>query len=538
VVLFVNGGSARQGLFRLLADAFSVELGWNIGEDEARQWVRDLSHRGPFRVILAIDDADPDLMGAEIDGFASDAFGGRVQLVISCSTGTLEKFTKSRHGRQFTPFGREAAELELGLLDDDEFRLAVKVLDGFRITFMSGSARSPEYRNPWILRAIAADVKGHPNHTDETLAAGIPSFPGLKLMEFARSRFQDQGPLWGNYVAFAQALLEDVAKPDTALTTGLLSAFICRRETLPRHLSEPEFQDAVNRGELKGELLPDDVRVVVAQIPELAALALARQLRNRLLKTVDTDPIASARSLVNACNRMPLGDVIGAYALAEAATERGGLPIATLMALLQQPPRKEGFAPGARLRAVMGDRCVDIDVGAKGELFLITPKGERHRLETEGDQGMIADMTAWMILSYFAAMPIQVIDGEAAEVLGWIDTHILETVATCPFVLRNPVPGMTQEVRTHPTPTGSVVCHREGVVEPITLALFLAAAHDRRRGDYLTAAATASKSAPFLMRMYIALRMVAELVDEGRRQWAISAADTILPQIKERHLFH
>jgi hypothetical protein len=93
VVLFVNGGSARQGLFRLLADAFSVELGWNIGEGEARQWLRDLSHRGPFRVILAIDDADPDLMGAEIDGFASDAFGGRVQLVISCSTGTLEKFT-------------------------------------------------------------------------------------------------------------------------------------------------------------------------------------------------------------------------------------------------------------------------------------------------------------------------------------------------------------------------------------------------------------------------------------------------------------
>jgi hypothetical protein len=69
------------------------------------------------------------------------------------------------------------------------------------------------------------------------------------------------------------------------------------------------------------------------------------------------------------------------------------------------------------------------------------------------------------------------------------------------------------------------VCHQEGVVEPITLALFLAAAHDRGRGDYLTAAATESKSAPFLMRMYIALRMVAELVDEGRRQWAISAAD-------------
>jgi hypothetical protein len=273
-------------------------------------------------------------------------------------------------------------------------------------------------------------------------------------------------------------------------------------------------------------------------VKDFCSGAFTRQLRNRLLKDVDTDPAASARSLVDVCNRMPLGDVIGAYALAEAATERGGLPIAALTALLQQPPRKEGFAPGARLRAIVGDRSVDIDVGAEGELFLITPEGERHRLEIEGDEGMIADMTAWMILSYFAAMPIQVIDRKAAEVLGWIDTQILETVAACPFVLRNPVPGMVQEVRTHPTLTGSVVCHREGVVEPITLALFLAAANDCRRGDYLTAAAAESKSAPFLMRMYIALRMVAELVDEEHRKWAVSAAERILPYIKERHLFH
>jgi hypothetical protein len=40
------------------------------------------------------------------------------------------------------------------------------------------------------------------------------------------------------------------------------------------------------------------------------------------------------------------------------------------------------------------------------------------------------------------------------------------------------------------------------------------------------------------MRMYIALRKVAELVDEERSQWATSLAERLLPLIKERHLFH
>jgi hypothetical protein len=81
------------------------------------------------------------------------------------------------------------------------------------------------------------------------------------------------------------------------------------------------------------------------------------------------------------------------------------------------------------------------------------------------------------------------------------------------------MPGLSKGLMTHPIHNGSVVCHSEGIVEPITLALFLAAEHDRRRGDYLTAAAVTSDSPAFLMRVYIALGMVAELVNEARRDW-------------------
>ena len=177
VVWFVSAGSTRQGLFRLLADTFATEFGWNIREDDARDWLRGVSHRGPFRLILAIDDPDPAGMGAEIDALASNAFGNRLQLILSCSTGVINSFLKTRNGRQFTLFGEAADHMELGLLDDDEFHAAVNVLHDLRIDFMQGADRSVEYRNPWILRSIAADIKIIPTTPTKPFRREYPAFP-------------------------------------------------------------------------------------------------------------------------------------------------------------------------------------------------------------------------------------------------------------------------------------------------------------------------------------------------------------------------
>jgi hypothetical protein len=88
VVLYVEGGAARHGLFRLLADAFSRAFNWNVDAGAVRHWLMDISHHGCFRLILAIDDADAETMGGELDGLASSAFGDRLQIVLSCDAGT------------------------------------------------------------------------------------------------------------------------------------------------------------------------------------------------------------------------------------------------------------------------------------------------------------------------------------------------------------------------------------------------------------------------------------------------------------------
>jgi hypothetical protein len=123
--------------------------------------------------------------------------------------------------------------------------------------------------------------------------------------------------------------------------------------------------------------------------------------------------------------------------------------------------------------------------------------------------------------------------------VGWVDTHVLETVAACPEVLRHPPPGMPDGVLTHRIPGASVVCHKEGIVEPITLALFYAVADDRRRGEYLVECALASASPSFLLRLFIAFDMVSQLVGDERQRWAQELIDSrLMPQIEKTSFYH
>jgi hypothetical protein len=169
---------SRQLDGRLLADAFSRAFNWNIDAEEMRHWLRDISHNGPFRLILAIDDADAKSMGAELDGIASSAFRDRLQVVLSCDTGTAQKFTGSAGGRRSSPIGRKALEMELGLLDGDEFGVACNKLDSARIAFMRGAYHSQEYRNPWIMRAIAAEIARIPVTLMRRLLQPFPACRG------------------------------------------------------------------------------------------------------------------------------------------------------------------------------------------------------------------------------------------------------------------------------------------------------------------------------------------------------------------------
>jgi hypothetical protein len=67
---------------------------------------------------------------------------------------------------------------------------------------------------------------------------------------------------------------------------------------------------------------------------------------------------------------------------------------------------------------------------------------------------------------------------------------------------------------------GSIVCHEEGIVEPITLAIYHFLQRDHERlGDWLDEAIE-RRSLPLLARIDIALRMLAHKGNAQVNSWA------------------
>ena len=523
-VLFIEGSSTRQGVLQLLADTLTRDLGWQVTRDAARNWLMRMSKNKIFRLIIAIDDCDPEWMAAELDSLSSNTFGLDLRIVLTCDLGAVQELT--RHNRQSTRIGRVASVGELQPLNDREFEVALSVLHDARVEFMNGAQLCDEYRNPWVLRAIAADAADDAMFLNESLSAAIPSLPGLQLMQFANQRLRDDDDLRARHAAFARAVLQDVTDRNTGLRIIRLTyGFVCRRETLLLHLSADELSDALSRGEFKSVLLPEGERAITAQMPELAAAAVARQLAFTISKPGGDSTNEIADSLTDICHGLPLGDVIGAQAILDATEDVGRVPLQIVTALLGRPPQVKALKPGTRMTVALSkDGVVDIEVDSDGKLVMIGPHGMRRKLDDDPDataEPLIADIMPWMILSYVGAMRIAAFEGKD-KMVGFIEPEILITVAKCPIVLRLPSRFELDGIHTHHLPEhGSIACHMDGVIEPITLALMQGIMRDRDLGDYLVSDAIESKSVPFLARLHVAFKTVATFRDKDQREWAL-----------------
>jgi hypothetical protein len=218
--------------------------------------------------------------------------------------------------------------------------------------------------------------------------------------------------------------LDDLAEYHSALSlVRLTHGFVCRRETLLIHLSERELTDALSRGEFKPVLLPEGERVITAQMPELTAAELSQRLGSTISKGVAADPKKIADDLTSICHGLPLGDVIGAQAIVDAAGKVGHIPSQLVMALLERPPRLETFTPGARMRLVLPDgKTVDIEVDSDRKLVMIGADGTRQTMDDDADaeeNPLIADVMPWMILSYVGAMRFAAFV-EHHKMVGWL----------------------------------------------------------------------------------------------------------------------
>ena len=546
-VLFVEAsGTAAIGIADEVARLLGDAVGWRISADEARHWLRQLSKSDGPTLVIAIDalGLEHDAIRRELGTLSAQTMGTRLKFVIEADTSVIDRLWFGESRRKETPFARRGVRIEVEKLDDEEFDRALRVLDSCGVNFMNGAEKADEFRQPWVLHAMAANVIDDPM-MQQAMSAVLPPLLSLNLIHHARERFV-QDPLTEQAATFARAVLDDHARDDRPYDVRLrsLHTFMVRKQTMRGHADSDEIAEMVGSG-LIGTVLDEENRgVFTGRIPELIASELSRQVAAELADRMgdDEQDRDAADWLVGITARLPLGDVIGAaslFDLLKLQTETPGLSIPFMNQLLNRSPSIRPLKPGTRSVVwVPSVGRLDMLVRPDGVTVVKRP-GYAGSVELDPGEGSVtyADLDAWLILSHLASQPIRALNLEHGEIVGLMEPAILGLVGTSPIPLRRVPDNLEQSgLHTHDGPNGaSLTCRDDGIVEPVTFSILLFLEGQQENADDWLQEACDEKSAPLLNRISQALYQLAGMnPDQPKAKWARTwLSQFIDPALKE-----
>lgn len=532
VVLFVESDGS-ESILRHIADTLAQALNWPVTKEDARTWLKDLSYADGPKLVVAIDGIGLNLSVSreEIVDLTSHVFGAKIAFVVELDDNNADVAVINSTGRKSSAIGRRATRVNVKPLDAEEFDAASRSLLQHRLEMTNGAQSSEELRLPWVLRAIGSQVLNQPQHRDLKLSAMIPPLLSVDLIRLTREAFDAEIRI--SFQAIALAALKDAkdAKRPISLMLESMSAYVIREKTLKKKLTDSELSRLVEQGYLRRTLHESNEVVFVARIPELVAAEVSVILAQKLCTKARNSAEDASKWLSNIAHKLPFGDIVAAQALIDAARQDQGISFEVIIALMNHPPKEE---PAMEIGQRFAMRFQDI-----GTLFLtICPEGFSAR-STHGDEHFIpfepdddlgvlyADVHPWLILSHLAMIPLEVVGEQETVAFGRVDPAILMEVAKCPIILRRPSAKsalnaiLTHEIKGH----GVIVCHKSGIVEPITLALLRFLAHETTKATEWIIKAISSGSFPMLCRLYIALQ---ELNKDADEEISTFANDTLI----------
>lgn len=528
-VLYVDADPGVD-LFETVASILAGALDWPVTRDEARHWLTGLSRADGPALVIAVDNmsSDRDDLRRDIEAVTSDRFGTGVRVVLAVDDAVANRLATLRNGRSASALSKRAARLSLGPLDNEEFRRAEAQLGLNRMSVIPGGRFSQELRTPWILRAMAAKAAASPHYENPALMAALSPLPGLDLIGHVRGHFDVGGAPFGRYRELARAVLEDgqdQARP-FELKLELLGNFVVRRSTAQAHSDAEDLRSMLESGLVREARSESGENILVIRLPELMASEIARLLAEELPGLSRTDPAHAAQWLAGAASNLPLGDVIAAQALIDAAIRNRGLSLQLIAELRERPPVRQTLPAGTSTAAWMEGVGV-FSMTLKDDGAVLLERDGREELATPAEDGIaelvtFADLYPWLILSHLAGHRFELV-APGVTPAPRLDPDLLLRVGACPTVLRRPGgdPDVTS-VPVHDVAEDlSMVCHGAGIVEPITWSMLQFFGREAEGvADRLIDEALASAEPPLLARLDVALRQASRSADRKRAAWA------------------
>lgn len=544
-VLYIDADPGVD-LFEQLSLILSGALNWPITRDEARQWLVSLSRANGPALVIAVDNMGPDRddLRRDLEALTSNLFGMNIRVVVAVDDSVAAQLARLRNGRTPSSLMKRAARLALGPLDGEEFRVAETHLARHRMSLITGARYSPELRAPWVLRAMAAEAATSDEYQNPSLVAAMSPVPGLDLISHVRDHFDTSETPFARYRELAKAVLEDGQDRTRPfeLVLELLETFVVRRATAQKHLDGTELRAMLSSGLIREARSASGENIFVVRLPELMASEIAALLAEALPDLSRDDPAVAAGWLAGAASNLPLGDLIAAQALIDAAIRNRGLSLQLIAELRRRAPTRETLAPGTQTIGWMHGVGVFSATLQDNGTVLIERGGEAEVVAAdEGESSehvAYTDVHPFLILSHLAGHRFELVAPDLAP-RPRIDPDLLLGVGACPVLLRRP--GGDPDVASVPVheigEELSLVCHEAGIVEPITWSMvrFFGREDETMRNQLIDEALTRCEPA-LLARLDVALRQISQSADKPRATWAVKVRHDRLGPLLETGL--
>lgn len=530
------------GLFATMANVLSSELAWTVSSDEAREWLRRVSHATTATLVVALDGVDPSMSQvlADLNELASSRFGPALRVVVTTDDSALEAIVKKSTGRERSAFGKIVEEIALHPLDDTEFKHARATLLEHRIDMSRGGESVQSLREPWILRALVPADLQFLHEESARRVVRIPPLLDINALHLAEKAFPLDGDAGMLLRAAAGAILDGYleSRNSVALLQGITTLAVERRR-LEDAVGAAGISELRRRGFIKPGIDWAEQPAWFVRVPTLMAIHLAVLLAERMSEWKNAE--YAAGRLIAVASRLPLGDLIAAEAIVRRVRRDRETDLLDLLsALLQRSPTASTLAPGSRIAFALAGKLVHATVTHKGTLSVQSERGTFEFDIAEDDlQEAMTDVGGWLILSHLAAVPLAIAVPNEHEPAR-LDEPLLLELAQAKVVLSRPDGTHDfKEVAVHDVPGyGSFVCHKSGIVEPITWALVNYFLHTGPGAAEWIESAIEKESLPLLARVHIALTYVAGIAD-ARGTWARSAlSDQVGPALARLPLHH
>ncbi|MFX0196030.1 MAG: type I restriction endonuclease [Candidatus Hodarchaeota archaeon] len=472
VPFYLDAESLAYGVIQHLSNVFCRNLFFALTPEKSRQWLLN-GLRNPVdgRLVIIIDGWSPiahDQIRADVDELISLGEDACFSIVLSVDQNTFERLHQTPGRSTATAIGRKANKIQLDMLNDEEFEMGLRQLyDMYKITFHSGAFYNKQYRQPQMLRILAAEANAvaHPSHSEENRTGDqkigvLPSVTGLHVLNVAWDVFTSIPELRADFLLLANAYIADRLKRESSHSIMIFSydRGCISIETAEKILGTARFERLRNQGYLSLINGPEGKVFAIPKVPEMLSVAGAFVIADELANLWRSGNYEEAYAfLLRESEPFPIGDVVGAKAIIESAQKNSTIITDFVDKLLVDGPTGNKLKEGSSVLMNFPD---------VGEIRLKFGEGM--------DEKVLANVHPWLVLSQLAGGPIW-----DASLHLYLQT--LATVGAFPGTLRRVDTVGLKEVKgfhIHDIPgNGSVVCGKMGIVEPITQAMLVGFYH-------------------------------------------------------------